>query len=159
MPKPCYATGFTRSHILLPLHHTLCASAYLCGVDDITGKNYEHRRQLIEDKILELPCVFVQDVCAYGVMSNHYHLVLHVNKETAENWSLDEVITQWHQLFKGNYLSQSYVQNKPLAASQRAALKQTVVQWRVQLMDISWFMRVLNEIIARASNKEDNCTG
>ncbi|MFT5591705.1 MAG: hypothetical protein ACI8SR_000060 [Oceanicoccus sp.] len=25
-------------------------------------------------------------------MSNHYHIVLHINKEVADNWSFNEVI-------------------------------------------------------------------
>ena len=31
--------------------------------------------------------------------------------------------------------------------------------WRKNLGDISWFMRRLNEYIARMANKEENCTG
>ncbi|WP_408609410.1 hypothetical protein [Alteromonas pelagimontana] len=31
--------------------------------------------------------------------------------------------------------------------------------YRQHLYDISWFMRLLNEYIARQANKEDNCTG
>jgi len=39
-------------------------------------------------------------------------------------------------------------------------LHKTVKTWRDRLMDISWFMRVLNESIARKANAaEDHCTG
>ena len=31
--------------------------------------------------------------------------------------------------------------------------------WRKRLHDISWFMKVLNENIARRANKEDECSG
>lgn len=34
-----------------------------------------------------------------------------------------------------------------------------VKEWRSRLMDISWFMRLLNESIARKANFEDNCKG
>ena len=31
--------------------------------------------------------------------------------------------------------------------------------WRERLYDVSWFMRCLNETIAKMANKEDGCTG
>ncbi|NDV92120.1 transposase, partial [Alteromonas sp. 345S023] len=39
------------------------------------------------------------------------------------------------------------------------AVEETAEVWRKRLFDISWFMRALNEYIARAANKEDDCTG
>ena len=60
---------------------------FLCGVDEFTGKSYEHRRGWIEDKMLFLARVFAIDICAYAFMSNHYHLVLKVDKNRAENWN------------------------------------------------------------------------
>jgi len=83
--------------------------AFLCGIAPNTGEDYEYRRKLIEDKILELSDIFAIDICAYSVMSNHYHLVLHINKEKALSWSFNEVITQWHKLYKGTFISQAYL--------------------------------------------------
>jgi hypothetical protein len=40
-----------------------------------------------------------------------------------------------------------------------AADTEKVALWRTRLADLSWFMRCLNEPIARKANKEDNCTG
>lgn len=133
--------------------------AFLCGEDSVTSQNYEHRRGWIEDKIQELVDVFALDVCAYAIMSNHYHVVLHVDNEQALSWSFDDVIHQWHQLFKGCVLSQRYLIGENLGHAELKVLKGVVEQWRLRLMDISWFMRCLNEAIARQANIEDNCSG
>ena len=90
MPKPRYAQVSLEA---TPYYH--CVSrcvrrAFLCGIDPNTGEDYEYRRKLIEDKILELSDIFAIDICAYSVMSNHYHLVLHINKEKALSWYRSE---------------------------------------------------------------------
>lgn len=159
MPKPRYTQVSLEA---TPYYH--CVSrcvrrAYLCGTDAISGQCYEHRRQWIEDKLLELADIFALDVCSYAVMSNHYHVVLHVNRHQAESWTMDEVIEVWHRLFRGNLLSQRYVAGDSLSKADLQLLRDYVVTWRQRLMDISWFMRVLNEQIARQANTEDSCNG
>ena len=136
--------------------------AFLCGEDSVSGKSYEHRRQWVEDELLKLGQVFAIDICAYAVMSNHTHVVLHVDKDQAEGWSIEEVLTRWHKLHKGTLLTQRYMQKgerDKLTDSELFAITETAGIYRQRLYDISWFMRHLNESIARQANKEDNCTG
>ena len=49
-------------------------------------KAYEHRRGWVEDKLHFLSQVFAIEVCAYAVMSNHYHVVLFVDEAKAKQW-------------------------------------------------------------------------
>lgn len=133
--------------------------AFLCGEDAFTGINYEHRRQWIEDRVLALSSIFAIDIAAFAVMSNHYHVVLHINHVQALNWTNAEVIEQWHRLFKGSLLSQRFVDDEALSTAERDALSVQIEEWRSRLMSISWFMRCVNEPIAREANFEDKVTG
>ncbi|MFV1985594.1 MAG: transposase, partial [Thiohalomonadales bacterium] len=133
--------------------------AFLCGNDNHSGNNYEHRRQWIEDKILKLGQVFAIDVCNYAIMHNHYHVLLHINSNDADNCSANDIIERWHQLFKGTVLTQRFINGDSMDKAELQAIEKLVTEWRSRLMDISWFMRILNESIAREANKEDNCTG
>lgn len=136
--------------------------AYLCGEDNQTGRSYEHRRQWVEDRLLYLAEVFCVDVCAYAVMSNHTHVVLRINKQKADSLSVKDIIRRWHRLYKGMLLSQRYidpVQSTTLSEAEIQTVHSLAKIYRKRLYDISWFMRLLNEYIARRANKEDECTG
>ncbi|MEZ0174186.1 MAG: hypothetical protein AB9Q20_07715 [Candidatus Reddybacter sp.] len=95
--------------------------------------SYEHRRSWVEDKLLALADVFCIDVAAYAAMSNHYHVVLHINTLEAEQLNALEVIERWHQLFKGNLLSQRYARGEPLIKTESKALATVVGTWRQHL--------------------------
>mgnify|MGYP001942265137 CR=1 FL=1 len=98
-------------------------------------------------------------MAVYAIMSNHYHVVLHINTERAKRWSDFEVVERWHQLFNGTVLSQRYLRWDGLPRAEMIAFQPVIDKWRLRLQYISWFMRVLNEEIARAANSEDGCTG
>ncbi|MPY25039.1 transposase [Shewanella psychropiezotolerans] len=133
--------------------------AHLCGDDKYTGKNYDHRRGWVETQLLKLTEVFAIDVAAYAVMSNHLHLVLYIDLETVNTWSDREVVEQWHKCFKGTEITQKFAKGEVIDEYQVAQLKHLIATYRSRLSDISWFMRCLNEPIARKANDEDNCTG
>lgn len=78
--------------------------AFLCGEDKVTGKSYEHRRGWVEQRLLLLASVFSINVCAYAVMHNHTHIVLHVDQDNAKAWAMNEVFIRWHTLFSKPYL-------------------------------------------------------
>jgi REP element-mobilizing transposase RayT len=160
MPKPRKTLIAVES---TPYYHCVARCvrrAFLCGVDTFTGQNYEHRRAWLEDRLLELPKVFAIDIAAYAIMSNHYHVILHINTDRAKSWSDYEIVERWHQLFNGTVLSQKYLKNEgELSKVEMLVFQETIDEWRSRLLDISWFMRILNEAVAREANAEDGCTG
>ena len=133
--------------------------AFLCGEDHATGRDFSHRRAWIVSRIKQLAAVFAIDVAAYAVMSNHFHLVLRVDTARAGQWSREEVIERWCTLFSGPPLVQRLRADDKLLDAEHAAIDRVAESWRVRLADISWFMRCLNEHVARLANAEDRCTG
>ena len=78
-------------------------------------------------------------------MSNHYHVVVFIDEEDAKSWSMDEVIERWCQLFKGPYFIQKYRAGESLSKAEMEAVEITAMDWRKRLMDLSWFIRCINE--------------
>lgn len=133
--------------------------SYLCGVDHSSGNNYEHRRQWIVDRIRLLSSLFAIDICSYAVMSNHYHLVVKIDPKQINNLTDQQVIDRWLSLFKGPLLVQRFNAQIPLSKPEVDTVSEIIALWRKRLADLSWFMKCLNQPIARKANLEDQCTG
>jgi len=103
--------------------------------------------------------VFNIDICSYAVMSNHYHVVLHVDEDQASSLSNSEVAKRWLRIFSGPTWVRQWAEGGILDAHERRLLDEWLDRVRSRLCDISWFMRCLNEPIARMANSEDGCTG
>jgi REP element-mobilizing transposase RayT len=131
----------------------------LCGRDPVNGYDFEHRRQWIVDRIQLLSSVFAIDLCAYAVMSNHYHVVVRINSAAVDDWSDEEVAQRWTQLFSRPALIHRYLGQSDMTQYEQKQVTDLISTWRGRLQDLSWFMRCLNEPIARLANHEDNCTG
>ncbi|WP_421221220.1 transposase [Aeromonas enteropelogenes] len=133
--------------------------AFLCGEDAHSGQSYEHRRQWVVDRLCQLSRLFAIGICAYAVMSNHYHLVLKVDAEQAQGWSEREVAERWAGLFQWPLLVRRWYQGDALIEPELTVVQGLIEEWRGRLYSISWFIRLLNEGLARQANQEDSCKG
>ena len=132
--------------------------AFLCGFDKLTRKNFDHRKAWVVERLALLSHTFAMDVFAYAVMSNHMHCLVRMNIQQANAWSEAEVTHRWNKIYAVPYLVEEYHKGNCNAAQARQA-QRTIETWRERLSSLSWFMRCLNEHIARLANQEDECTG
>ncbi len=135
--------------------------AYLCGTDHNTGQSYEHRRDWVANRIKYLACIFTIDIAAYAIMHNHYHLVVRVDDERVQDLSTEEVVRRWTSLYKGPLLVQRYVGNErqDMSEGELRQVDMLATVYRERLCNLSWFMKNLNQYIARRANAEDQVTG
>ena len=144
-----------------PYYHCICRCvrrAFLCGKDHYSGQDYEHRRQWVVERLAVLVDAFAVDLCAYAVMSNHYHLVVRINQKKANSWSDEEVAGRWMRLFSGPLIVKRWLRAETTAGESLKALE-IIASWRERLFDLGWFMKCLNEYLARKANEEDCCKG
>lgn len=145
-----------------PYYHVVARCvrrAWLWGFDAYANRDHSHRKGWILERMRTLAEVFAIDVCAYAVMSNHYHLVLHVDQRRAGAWARLDVVKQWTKIFSPPTLVDRWVKGECNSEAEREAAEAIIELWRQRLCDVSWYMRALNEHLARRANAEDGCTG
>ena len=128
--------------------------AWLCGKDAKSKIDYSYRKRWIEERALLLSGVFTVQVYSYAAMSNHVHLALEYRPQDASKLSDEEVARRWLVAFPPRNPEHIELRVEALLEdSERLAIL------RERLGDLSWFMKCLNENIARRANREDDCTG
>lgn len=151
MPQPRYTQIDVDATPYYHLISRCVRRAFLCGQDRTTGRSFEHRKAWVGEKLAALGEIFAVRICAYAILSNHFHVVLRIDAERARAWSDAEVVERYGRLFPRT--AERWHLLPPSQAADRVA------RWRARLADPSWFMRSLNESIARRANREDGCTG
>jgi hypothetical protein len=130
--------------------------AFLCGVDAYSGQNFEHRKPWIEQRLSLVAACFAAAIHAYAVMSNHLHVVVHLDPTVALLWTDAEVAERWVRLFpprESTAAAYTFKVERLLADPDRLSVL------RQRLGNLSWLMKCLVEPIARRANAEDGCKG
>jgi len=121
------------------------------------GRSFAHRKRWVEERIVELGNLFAVAVHVYAVMSNHVHVVIEVNPDAAKGWSNREVARRWLSLFGATSGAvEATLESRIEGLASQEARIDTL---RERLGSLSWYMRCLNEPVARRANREDGCSG
>ena len=135
---------------------------FLCGIDPVTGKDYSHRRGWMMERLALFAALFAIDVEFLAIMSNHYHVVLRTMPRVAGRWSREEVVRRWltaTRLAKHMCDGLPTPDPDPKMVEELARDKRKVKKLRKRLCNVSWFMGLLSENIARRANQEDGKVG
>ncbi len=133
--------------------------AYLCGIDPLTGKDFEHRRQWARERLEHLASIFAIDCITFAILSNHTHQVLRSRPDIARLWDDREVATRWLRISpKRDALGNP---KEPTESEINMLLNNTdqLAVIRVRLSDASWWMRYFSHHMAVRSNSEDEVRG
>lgn len=133
--------------------------AFLCGKDPHTGRSFEHRRAWIRDRLEFLSSVFAIDCLTYAVLSNHVHLILRSRPDIARMWTDEQVAQRWLKLCPPRDKHGLPVEPSDFDIEMLTSNAEKIAELRLRLSDISWWMRMTAEKIARRANQEDDCKG
>ena len=134
--------------------------AFLYGTDLFSGNNYDYRKEWIRDRLIFLVNIFAIETLQYAIMDNHTHTMLRTRPDVLESLSNKDVIYRWLLLYPKKGVSDDMESETAKAYVEELARdEKRVIELRKRLSSVSWFMKSLNEYIARKANKEDDCKG
>jgi hypothetical protein len=133
---------------------------FLLGDDPVTGKNYDHRKQWIDEQLVHQAKFFGIDLLCQAILSNHFHLVLRSRPDVVAEWDDTEVARRWLMLCpQRRDENRQPVEPSEFELNSIRNDKEKLATVRDRLSDISWWMRLLSQHIAQRANKEDQELG
>lgn len=132
----------------------------LLGVDPVTGKNFDHRKQWIEKKLEIHAAHFGIDLLGSAIVPNHFHLVLRSRPDVVATWSDEEVARRWCMLCP-NRKHKDGTAKEPRKSEIKSITSDPdkLREIRLRLSDISWWMRLLCQHVGQRANREMEETG
>ncbi len=71
---------------------------FLLGDDPFSGKNFDHRKQWLDEQLIHQARHFGIDLLCQAILSNHFHLVLRSRPDVVAGWDDSEVARRWLML-------------------------------------------------------------
>ena len=155
---PAYARSEIIDELSVGMYHCInrCVRrSFLCGEDAVSGRNFDHRKQWLENRIGVLAKIFAIEIAFFAVMDNHIHVVVINRPDHAQSWDDNEIAERWWSLYPRKGSTQLPEELKQLWLADPAF----IAERRSRLSCISWFMRCLCEPLAKIANREDKVTG
>jgi hypothetical protein len=133
---------------------------FLMGSDPATGRNYDHRKQWLEVRLVHFAKYFGIDLLCFSILSNHFQLVLRSRPDVVATWDDSEVARRWLMIcpLRRNRQHTPVEPSESELNTVRLDPKRMAVIRR-RLSDISWWMRLLCQPLAAKANREENQLG
>ena len=124
---------------------------FLLGEDAFTGKNYDHRKQWIDDQLAHQARHFGIDLLCQAILSNHIHLVVRSRPDVVIEWDDSEVARRWLMLCPVRRdENRQAMEPTEFELNHTRNDKEKVAAIRHRLSDISWLAnRTRSTAIAR----------
>lgn len=133
---------------------------FLMGRDPESGRNYNHRKQWLEDRLKHFAAYFGIDLLCFSILSNHFHLVLRSRPDVVATWDDREVARRWLMICPprkdphGKPLEPTEAELNSIRLDRRRL--RTI---RRRLSDMSWWMRLLCQPLAAMANRQESQLG
>lgn len=146
------ATVFVTNHVV--------RRCFLMGIDPITGKNFNHRKVMIEGQLKRLARGFGIDLLGYALLSNQIDLIMRSRPDIVATWSDKEVARRWLLVCPVRKNAEGIAEDpNDDEINKIRKNKEKLAIIRLRLSDVAWWMRVLCQFIAVRANREDNEIG
>ncbi len=158
MARMCRAEVFDPNEVAVAhVFSRTVRRCFLMGDDPISGKNFDHRKRWIEQYLQQFAAYFGIDLLCFGLLSNHFHLILRSRPDVVATWDDEEVARRWLMLcpHRRKPDGTAMVPTQPeINSIAGCPIKREEI--RSRLSDISWSMRLLCQRVAMRANREDD---